>query len=199
MFPNIKRVPLTVFSTTPEMLESHSESLEYLILNKFINVSEENIKELFACEFQNYNIIEYILCNHDIKKVYKKIGFDVAISNNNIQVAKLIYSHIENKKEFETSIVGGFMEHTSQNLNLSIETFDYIWELFHNGFYYDLVVMINIINPKNLILLEYIMDKVSKDINGNKLAQIIESLSFDNDNVPVVDLMMKKFGHLFHH
>jgi hypothetical protein len=195
MFPNIIRIPQFVENIINEMIDNHPEALEYLIINKFINLSEAGIEDIFQSNFENYKIIEYVLCNFDVNQSIKSVGFDVAISNNNINVAKLIYNYIEDKEEFSNFFIENFDEHISDIKTLSIETFDYVWKLFHVEFGGDLIRMVDIITPKNLVLLEYIISKIPEDVNKNLLINILKSLIENGKVYATFDLMMKKFKH----
>jgi len=198
MFPQIKEVPIGPDDKFITMMEKYPEAFEYLITNDLIELSTDELEYIFKSRpLPQYKTTKYMLDNFNIESDSMSIGITIALQNNNVDMAKLIYSYVkpEDVQDFTNYLDELFFEHISEQEDLSNESFDFIWEIIHQND--QLIDIISSITPENKKLLNHILDKIPIDIDKDKLINSLSDIvdrGYD-EMVKIFELLMKKFGH----
>jgi len=197
MFPNIKSVPVSLIMTSNkwrEMVSKYIEASKYLIFNNLIKLHSEDIKYISTYS-HDYEIIKYILYNYPFNVTLTSNGFKTAMDFNDIPTAKLIYDYLStsNSKEALAMYFDDIIKSIiSGNSGISIESFNFMWNIIHMKYKDILFDILFWIHPDNEKLIEYIVSQIPENIDKDILMKGLR----DNQDIETIFYhLMKKFDH----
>lgn len=155
-----------IITRIPEKVDfSYIKIREYIIMNKFVKLSNREIEEIFSEYPSDETLIEYILNNYEYdKNINYCIGFYVAIQRNDIRIADMFMKFIYKMNDYEQYLCKFILIIIGRNdFDISIATFDYLYNQTNKSLSLQLVYEnMKYIKEKRKLLFSHILKLIDK-------------------------------------